>query len=169
MNDDDIKIFIPEEKFLQIGSRRFKIWISSERALIATDMFNKLTVKGTDERKSIATDLDFYKSMIEIALILIQQDFIPVMKKHFSIKTVISWIQRERLTSDYILKNMEIKELSEFIDNALEPIIGTKKKVMEQENTMIEISMALIKEMGLEAFTKLLGSSLQPVDTKKVM
>lgn len=161
MEDEDLKILIPEDKFLQIGKKRFKIWISAERSLKATALFNRISQKGTEENKTIMTDLDFYIAMLDVAFLLIRQDF--------KIVNIIDWIKRKMLTKPYILKHMDIKELSVFIENALEPIIGTKKKVMDQEEKMAEMAIDLAKEMGIEAFSELLQSSLRPVDTKKVM
>lgn len=161
MKEENLNIFIPEDKFLQIGKRRFKIWISAERSLKATDLFNRISQKGTDENKSITTDMNFYIAMLDVAFLLIQQDF--------KIVNLFDWIKRKMLTKDYILKHMDIKELSLFIDNALEPIIGTKKKVMEQEEKLTEVVINLIEEIGTKEFVKLLQNSLQTVDTKKVM
>lgn len=161
MKEENLNIFIPEDKFLQIGKRRFKIWISAERSLKATDLFNRISQKGTDENKSITTDMDFYIAMLDVAFLLIQQDF--------KIVNIFDWIKRKMLTKDYILKHMDIKELSIFIDDALEPIIGTKKKVMDREEKATEAMMILMDAITPEALAKLLQNSLQPVDTKKVM
>ena len=156
---DDINIFIPEEKFLKIGKKQFKIWISAERSLKATALFNKINQKGTDEHKSITTDLDFYIAMLDVAFILIKQDF--------KIINLFDWIKRQILTKEYILKHMDIKELSDFIDTALEPIIGTKKKELEREQKAADAMMILMETITPEALAKLLQNSLQGVDIKK--
>ena len=158
---DDLKVLIPEDKFLQIGKKKFKIWISAERALKATALFNKLNVEGSEERKSIETDLDFYNALLDIAFLLIKQDF--------RIKNLFDWIKRELLTKEYILRNLDIKELEDFVDNALEPIIGTKKKEQEWERKTAEALTMLKDEITPEALKVLLQNLLQGQGTKKAM
>ena len=87
--DEDLKVLLPEEKFLQIGKKKFKIWISAERTLRATEMFNKITLKGTEEHKSILTDYDFYKKMLDVAFILIRQDLLQIMEQIPGIKNFL--------------------------------------------------------------------------------
>lgn len=169
MKEDDLNIFIPEEKFLQIGKKRFKIWNSTRRSCEATELYNKLNIKGTEERKSIKTDYDMYSAWIDICLLLIKQEFIVMMKKSFSIKTMFDWIKRERLTKKYLMDYMDVKELTEFVEKALDPIIGTKKKVMEREQKATDAMLILMETITPEALAKLLQNLLQPVDTKKVM
>lgn len=161
MKDDDLNILIPEDKYLQIGKHKFKIWISAERSLKATALFNKISQKGSDENKDIETDYDFYLKILDVAFILIQQDF--------RIVKLFDWIRRKLLTKDYILKHMDIQELSKFIDDSLEPIIGTKKKVMEREEKATAAMMILMDTITPEALAKLLQNSLQGADTKKAM
>ena len=158
---EDLKVLIPEDKFLIIGKKKFKIWISAERALKATALFNKLNVEGSEERKSIETDLDFYNAMLDVAFLLIKQDF--------RIKNLFDWIKREVLTKKYILKNLDVKELAEFVDSALEPIIGTKKKEMERQTTMENIMIQIVDKMGIEAFTQSLQNLSPGPDTPKAM
>lgn len=158
---DDLKVLIPEDKFLLFGKKKFKIWISAERALKATALFNKLNVPDSEERKAIETDLDFYNAMLDVAFLLIKQDF--------RIKKLFDWIRRELLTKKYILKNMDVKELADFVDTALEPIIGTKKKEMERERKASEAMMILMDTITPEALAKLLQSSLVGPGTKKAM
>lgn len=159
--EEDLNVFIPEDKFLKIGKKRFKIWISAERSLKATALFNKISQKGTKEHKSITTDYDFYIAMLDVAFLLIRQDF--------KILNIFDWVKREILTKSYILKHIDIKELEEFIDNALEPIIGTKKKEQAAQETAAEVIMIMSKKIGTEALAQLWLNSLQVVDTKKVM
>jgi len=159
--EEDLKILIPGDKFLSIGKKKFKIWISAERSLKATDLFNRISKKGTEENKSITTDMDFYIAMLDVVFLLIRQDF--------KIVTLFDWVKRQLLTKDYILKHMDINALSQFIDNALEPIIGTKKKEMEREQKATEAMLLIMDTITPEALARLLQSSLQTVDTKKVM
>lgn len=159
--DDELKVLIPEDKFLKVGKTKFKIWISAERSLKATVLFNKLSMKGTEERKSILTDYDFYVSMLDVAFLLIRQDF--------RLLNAFDWLKRQLLTKKYILKHMDIKELNDFINDALEPIIGTKKKEMESQLIMAELLMKMSGTVGLDRLAELLLNSLQGADTKKAM
>jgi hypothetical protein len=158
---EDLKIFSPDEKFIQIGKKRFTVWISAERSLKATALFNRISQKGTDERKAISTDFDFYVSMLDVAFLLIRQDF--------NLVNCIDWVKRQLLSKKYILKHMDIKELTEFIDNALDPILGTKKKELEREQKTTEAMLLILDAITPEALAKLLQNSLQDADTKKVM
>lgn len=167
--DKDLDKLIPEDTFLSIGKRKFKIWVSSERSLKATDMFNKLNVKGSEERKSIKTDFDMYSKWIDICLLLVQQDFIVMMKRSFTLKTVLDWIRRERLTKKHLMSVMDIQELTDFVDDALEPIIGTKKKELKRQRKTEDAMMLLLDELTPEALAQLLQNSLRSVDTKKAM
>lgn len=159
--DDDLKILIPEEKYLKIGKKKFKIWISAERALKATALFNKLQTPGTEERGRIKTDYDFYIEMLEVAFLLIRQDF--------RIINVFDWVRREMLTKKYILKHLDVKELKIFVDEALEPIIGTKKKEMEREQKTAEAMLLILDTISPEALAQLLQNSLQGADIPKAM
>ncbi|MCP4395344.1 MAG: hypothetical protein GY804_13920 [Alphaproteobacteria bacterium] len=167
--DEDLKILIPEDKFLKVGKKRFKIWISGGKLLRATNMFNKLNAKDTDEHKALKTDFDVYSAWIDICLFLIRRDFVIMMKQHFSIKTVIDWIRQQLLTKKYLLNNMAMAELTDFVDTALEPIIGTKKKELEREQKAAEAMMILMDQITPEALAKLLRNSLQTADTPKAM
>lgn len=158
---EDLKILIPEDKFLIMGKKKFKIWISAERALRATALFNEISKKGTDINKLILTDLDFYDAMLDVAFLLIKQDF--------RIKNLFDWIRRELLTKKYILKNLDVKELADFVDEALEPIIGTKKKELERERKIAEAMMLVVDTITAEQLKELLLNSLQGPDIKKVM
>jgi len=159
--DEDLKILVPEDKFLSIGKKKFKIWVSAERSLKATALFNKISVKGSDENKAILTDYDFYLAMLDVAFILIQQDF--------RILKTFDWVNRQMLTKKYILKHLGIKELSQFIDDALEPIIGTKKKELKKQEKAAEAMMILMEKLSPEQLAELLRSSLSVADTKNVM
>ena len=159
--DDELKILIPEDKFLTVGKKRFKIWISAERSLKATILFNKLSDKETEERKSILTDYDFYVSMLDVAFILIRQDF--------RLMNSFDWIKRQLMTKKYILKHMDMKQLNDFINDALEPIIGTKKKEMESQLIMAELLTKMSGTVGMEKLAELLLNSLQDAGTKKAM
>ncbi len=169
MEDEELKVLIPEDKILLVGKKRFKIWVSGGKLLRATIMFNKLNMKDTDEHKALKTDFDVYSAWIDICLFLIRRDFIVMMKQHFSIRTVIDWIRQQLLTKKYLLNNMEMAELTAFVDNALEPIIGTKKKELEREQKTAEAMMILMDQITPEALAELLKSSLLPVDIKKAM
>ncbi len=162
--EEDINIFVPEDKFLQIGKKRFKIWISSWRSLKATDMFNKLK----DKKDSINTDYDMYSEWVDICLLLIKQDFFPALR-NVGISTIFTWWRRQRITAAYIFKNMDIKELTEFVNDALEPIIGTKKKELEREEKMADAMQLMVEKLTPEALEALLQNSLSIADTKKAM
>ena len=99
--------------------------------------------------------------MLEVAFLLIKQDF--------KLLNIFDWIRRELLTKKYILKHMDVKELSVFIEDALEPIIGTKKKEMERQDKAAEAMMKLMDQITPEQLATLLQNSLQAVDTKKAM
>jgi aspartyl aminopeptidase len=159
--DEDLNKLIPEDKFLYIGKKKFKIWISAERALKATALFNRISQKGTEEHDRIKTDYDFYNEMLEVAFLLIKQDF--------KLLNIFDWIRRELLTKKYILKHMDVKELSVFVEDALEPIIGTKKKELERQDKAAEAMMKLMDQITPEQLATLLQNSLQAVDTKKAM
>ena len=107
--------------------------------------------------------------MLDVAFILIRQDLFPVMEEFPGIKTFISWVKRQLLTKKYILKHMDIKELATFVDNALEPIIGTKKKELEMQEKSAQAMMILMEKITPETLAELLQNSLQGVDTKKAM
>jgi hypothetical protein len=159
--DEDLKILIPEDKFLSIGKKTFKIWISAERALRATALFNKISTAGTEEHDRIKTDLDFYNEMLDVAFLLIKQDF--------RITKIFDWIKRELLTKKHILKHLSVKELTTFIDEALEPIIGTKKKELARQEKASEAMMILMETISPEALAELLRNSLQGADIQKAM
>ncbi len=159
--DEELKRFVPDEKFLIVGDKKFSIWVSAERTLKATVLFNKLQEKGTKEHKSIMTDLDFYMYMLDVAFLLIRQDF--------KITKLIDWLKRQLLTKAYILKHMDIKELEEFINNALEPIIGTKKKDLLRQEKAAEAMMMLMDHLPADTLAQLLENSLPIADLKKTM
>ena len=159
--DADLKILVPEDQFLLIGKKKYKIWISAERSLKATALFNKISAKNTEEHKAILTDYDFYLAMLDVAFMLIKQDF--------NIFRLFDWIRRELLSKKYIMKHLDIKQLVKFVDDALEPIIGTKKKELENQEKAAQAMMILMEQITPEALAQLLRSSLQTADTPKAM
>ena len=65
--------------------------------------------------------------------------------------------------------NLDVKELAEFVDTALEPIIGTKKKEMDRQTVMQNIMIQIVDKMGIEAFTQSLQNLSPGPDTPKAM
>lgn len=137
MDEKKEERIIPEKKTLRIG--RYKIdytRISVERTLKAGDAWREL-----QERK-FASDYARVKAMIDPVLMLIRIDF--------RLSKLFDWVKRRMISSRYILRHLDYSELSGFLEDALSPILGSKKKEEEYMKRLTDAGLALIEALGPE-------------------
>ncbi len=158
--EEQEEIIIPKDKYLKIGKIKYKIWICSRRLLEAKRLYNE-AVEGMKKDPDKYTEYDCYTAFIDVAMILIKQDF--------RIYKIVEWVKCLFLTKKMLLNNFEMEELKEFLDEALEPLIGAKKKDLERQEKMEDIMIKVVDKVGIEAFTQLLLNYAQDVDIKKAM
>lgn len=128
---------LPERKILRVG--RYKIdytRISVERTLRAGDAWRRT------QEQEFSADYDKVRAMIEPVLTLLRIDF--------RIGRVFDWAKRRRITARYILRHLDYSELSDFLEEALEPILGSKKKEELNMKRLTDTGLALVEALGPE-------------------
>jgi len=158
---------IPDQKLLTIGDKKYNVArISAERSLKAASHYNKV-IKGVYDPKAENSSEEGYKpydSTYDLIVALLDCVFI-LFRIDFELSSIIEWFRRITVTKKHILKTIDHKEIMDFIEDALEPIIGDKKKELKIENKI----MATIAEMPKELLQQLLQSFVQTQDIKKNM
>ena len=161
---EEIKL-IPEPKYLPIGKKKYNVArISAERSLKAAYKYNKI-IKGVYDPKSDKSGEDGYKpyeSTYDLVKALLDCVFI-LFRIDFSLRNSVEWFRRITVTKRYILKTIDHKSIMDFIEDALEPIIGDKKKELKMENKILEV----LTSLDSEVLTQLLQSFAQTQDIKK--
>lgn len=153
------------KKILEIGKHEIDIsWISVERTLKAMDKYNSII---SLENK---TDSNVIGTMVEAVVILIHKDYIKYDDFEGTFKEWLNfrkeWKIRESITAEYILKHLDYKELSDFMEVALEPILGDKKKVIKGQQA-VETVAEKLAEMDPEVLKQLLQSAVVSTDGKE--
>jgi hypothetical protein len=138
---------IPEQKLLTIG--RVKIdytRISVERTLKAADQWEAL------QKKEFDSGYEQVKAYIGPVLQLVNIDFKP--------SKAFDWLKRKRITRRYILRHLDYTELSDFLEDALEPILGSKKKEQEKVDALTDAGARLVMALGPERAAQLVDEFL---------
>lgn len=152
---------VPESKWFIIGKRKYDIArISAERSLKAAAMYNK-KIKGVPQGDAfVAYDstYDLIVSLLDCVFMLFRVDFLL---------NPIEWFKRIVVTKRHILKTIDHKHIMDFVEDALDPIIGEKKKALQHERKTAEAMMILMDKITPEALAELLQSSLVGLATKK--
>jgi len=139
-----------EAKILKIGKKEIDYsWISVERTIKAIDIYNKIISLENKEK----TDSKVITIMISAVVVLIRRDF------SFSLE----YFKRLFITKKYILKHLNYSELNDFMEIALEPILGDKKKAIKGQ-IAVEALAEKLMEMDPEVLKKLLQSAAVSMD-----
>jgi hypothetical protein len=142
---------VPDQKILKIGNRSYNVTrVTAERALKAMKVYNAMiTSKVETEEAGIDKILDS-------VLILFRIDFEFVK--------AWEWFRRRIVSKQWILRHVSYEELNDFVETALEPILGPKKKEMEHRKALIDVERELLKKYGPEELAGLLESLLSSLD-----
>ena len=136
-------------KILKIGKKEINYnWISVGRVTRAMDLYNellKIPVSG-----QYANILKITKAVI----ILIRIDFQPTL----------NWLKRRLITEKYIMSHLNYFELSDFLEIALEPILGDKKKEIKAEQAIDGILEKLLEKISPEELSIILQKQLASTD-----
>lgn len=152
---------VPEPKWFVIGKKKFNVArISAERSLKAAAMYNK-KIKGVPSGDAFIpyeSTLDLIVSLLDCVFMLFRVDFM---------QNPVEWFRRISITKRFILKTISHDHIMDFVEDALEPIIGDKKKELKRQEKMTEAMLLIMDKITPEALAELLQSSLQGLDTKK--
>ena len=141
-----------EKKILKIGKKEFDYsWISVGRTIKASDIY--FSAFKTEEK----TNSTIVPIIVDAVIILIQIDF----------NCTIDWLKRKLITRKYILRHLGYTELSDFLEVALEPILGDKKKELKARKNINEIAEKLLEKMTPEELAELLQKQLASTDGQK--
>lgn len=136
-------------KILKIGKKEIDYsWISVGRVTRAMDLYNKLL--KSPQTGQYANILKITKAVV----ILIRIDFKPTFE----------WLKRRMITEKYIMRHLNYFELSGFLEVALEPILGDKKKELKAEQAIDEV----IEKVGAENLMTILQKSQLSMDGQKI-
>lgn len=152
MEDDKL---IQPKKILTIG--RFKIdytRISVERTLRAADEWDEV------QKKDYSSSLAKVKALIGPVLTLINIDF--------RLSRLVDYLKRRLITTRYVLRHLDYTELSDFLEDALEPILGSKKKEEETVKKLTEAGLQLIEALGPERAAQLVEEFMDGTVEKRL-
>jgi hypothetical protein len=166
---EDINL-VPGPKYFTIGKKKYDVArISAERTLKAQAMYNK-KIKGVyypDHESANKDGYIKYESDYELILSLLDCVFM-LIRIDFKLSRAWEWLRRIVVTKRHILKVVEGKEIMDFVEDALEPIIGDKKKELRRQEKAEEAMMILMDKISPEALAELLRNSLATLDTQKI-
>ena len=138
-----------DKKILKIGKKEIDYsWICVARVTQAMDLYNLLIKQG--HKGQYAQILAITKAVI----ILIRIDF----------KFSLEWLKRRMITEKYIMRHLNYFELSDFMEIALEPILGDKKKEIKAEQAIDD----LIQKIGPEKLMTILQNAPVFTDGQKI-
>ena len=138
-----------DKKILKIGKKEIDYsWICVARVTQAMDLYNLLIKQG--HKGQYAQILAITKAVI----ILIRVDF----------SFTLNWLKRRMITEKYIMRHLNYFELSDFLEIALEPILGDKKKELKSQQAIDEI----VEKVGAENLMTILQKSLASTDGQKI-
>lgn len=143
-----------EKKILTIGKTEIDYsWICVKRTLEASDIyFSAFKVEEKTNSKILPV-------IIDAVIILIRIDF------EFS----LDWLRRRLITRKYILKHLGYTELSDFLEVALEPILGDKKKELKARENIDLILEKLLEKITPEELSELLQKQVVYTDGQKTI
>ena len=143
-----------EKKIIKIGKKTFDYsWISVGRTIKASDIyFSAFKTKGNSNSEIVPI-------IVEAVIILIHKDF------DFS----FDWLKRKLITKKYILGHLGYTELSDFLEVALEPILGDKKKELKAKENIDMILAKLLEKMTPEELVGSLQKQLASMDGLKTI
>ncbi len=143
-----------DKKILKIGKKEIDYsWICVGRVTRAMDLYNDLVkVQGK-------TQYDNISDIVKAVIILIQIDFCISPE----------WLKRRMITAKYIMRHLNYFELSDFLEIALEPILGDKKKELKAQEQISEIVEKLLEKMSITQLTELLQNALVSSDGQKII
>ena len=142
---------IPDKKILKIGKKEIDYsWICVERTLRAQRLNNEIFKTQRDNYEAV-------HMIIDAVVILIRVDF----------SFTLNWLKRRFITKKYILNHLNYTELSDFVEIALDPIMGDKKKELKAEQAIDEILEKLREKMTIAQLTELLQKQLVSTDGQK--
>ena len=138
---------VPDPKFLQIGKRKYDVTrVTAERALKAVKVYNAVI------ESKVKTDEEGVYKILDAVLILFRIDF--------DYRHAWEWFRRKIISKRWILKHVSYDELSDFVETALEPILGPKKKDREHREALMGVEQELLKKYGPEELAALLENLL---------
>lgn len=141
-----------EKKVLTIGKKTFDYsWISVGRTIRASDIY--FSAFKTEEKSNSA----IVPIIVDAVIILLRVDF----------KFSFDWLKRRLITKKYILSHLGYTELSAFLEIALEPILGDKKKELKAKEQIEAIAEKLLEKMTPEELAELLQKQLVSMDGQK--
>ena len=142
---------IPDKKILKIGKKEIDYsWICVERTLRAQRLNNEIFKIQRDNYEAV-------HMIIDAVVILIRVDF----------SFTLNWLKRRFITKKYILNHLNYTELSDFVEIALDPIMGDQKKELKAEQAIDEILEKLREKMTIAQLTELLQKQLASTDGQK--
>lgn len=152
---DDFNI-IPEPKWLKIGKHKYDVSrISAIRQMKAAALYNK-KIMGVEQEdgsyRKYDSDLELMEALLEVVFILFQVDVFFI--------NPFEWIKRKLVTKRHLLKSLSGGEFNDFIEDALEPIIGDKKKELKRQNAATDAMLKLLETEDPELLAKLLQNSV---------
>ena len=138
-----------DKKILKIGKKEIDYsWISVGRVTRAMDLYNDILKSAT-----VGQYENIY-AITKAVIILIRIDF----------KFSLEWLKRRMVTEKYIMNHLNYFELSDFLEIALEPILGDKKKEIKAEQAIDD----LIQKIGPEKLMTILQNAPVFTDGQKI-
>ena len=151
-----------EKKILKIGKKEFDYsWISVGRTIKASDIYFT-AFKGKNNN-------DIVPIIVDAVIILIRVHFSFTRRRVGDPNPIMNWLKRRLITRKYILRHLGYTELSDFLEVALEPILGDKKKELKARENIDMILEKLLEKITPEELAELLQKQLVSTDGQKTI
>jgi hypothetical protein len=119
--------------------------VPAYRIFKASEMWNNFMLEHGDGKGGIvATEQQIVDMTIDVALYLLRRNFSDIKHKKATLK---HWFNASFLSKKKILRSMDMKELNEFLDVSLEPVLGSKKKGLLAQKRLYDQTAELLNGM----------------------
>lgn len=145
---------------MKIGKKEIDMtFISADRVTRSADMYNKAVKERVDNKES---DYVFTKKIVKVAVFLIHAPVINIPDIGF-----FKWLKRNLIYSGLLMKTVKFDDLDDFLSEALEPILGSKKKEISKQNAAMEAGQKVVEVMEPEELKALLQNFVALTDGQK--
>jgi hypothetical protein len=119
--------------------------VPAYRVFKASEMWNAFMVEHGDGKGGIlANETDITNMTLDVGIYLLKRNFSDIKHKK---ATFSHWFHASFLNKKKILRSMDIKELNEFLDVSLEPVLGSKKKGLMAQKRLYDLTADLLQGM----------------------
>jgi hypothetical protein len=135
---------------ITVGKKKFdQTHIPSRITLKASEKWNDFMVRNSDPTGKLkCSELELTNFTLDLSIFLLKREW----NKDFG-----RWWKGLCLSREKLLDSMSMEEIKNFIDDALEPILGSKKKGLEAQRKLFDATAEVFQDMSHKDLVNLLS------------